>query len=74
MNLPLNFLFGMNTREYFIIFPILALTVLDGKQHIVAIAVGTNQGKPIPVKANVVVVAVAAIDDNAISVITTILI
>ena len=60
--------------EYFIIlFLILVLTVFDNEPQTVAVAkaVGIEKGKPIPVNATDDVVAVVAIDDKSISVLST---
>ena len=77
MNLSLNCLLKLYICEYFIIlFLVLVLIVFDNEPQTVAVAkaVGIEKGYPIPVNATDVVVAVAAIDDITISVISAMLI
>ena len=63
----------MNDLFFFLI---LVLIVFDNEPQTVAVAkaVGIEQGNLIPLKATDVVVAVVAIDDNSISVISATLI
>ena len=71
--MSLNCLLKIYICEYFIfLFLILVLIVFDNEPQTVAVtkAVGIEQGNPIPVNATDVDVAVVAIDDNTISVIS----
>ena len=75
--MSLNCLLKIYLREYYIIlFLIFVLIVFDNEPQTVAVAkaVGIEYGNPIPVNATDVVVAVVAIDDNSISVISATLI
>ena len=76
--MSLNCLHEIYVCEYFIIFFsfFLVLIVFDNEPQTVAVAkpVGIEKGNPIPVNATEFVVAVVAIDDNSISVISTTLI